>query len=157
ANALHLPLGAHITIVESERTVNTDPDDGTYSLIHQAGEFHIQAGSYGFETKEKAIDILKDETVEENFHLEEIPQATVTGEVIDETTNEPIEGAKVLLEEDANIKPVETDAEGNYSLTAYEGTYTLKVVAGGYHYGTIDITLENGDIEEMVELEPLYT
>src|SRR5699024_8164483 len=101
--------------------------------------------------------ILKDETVEENFHLEEIPQATVTGAVMDETTNEPIEGAKVLLEEDANIKPVETDAEGNYSLTAYEGTYTLKVVAGGYHYGTIDITLENGDIEEMVELEPLYT
>ena len=58
-----------------------------------------------------------------------------------QSTGEGVAGATLLLVEDANITPVETDANGNYSLTAYEGDYTLKVIARGYHSQEVAITI----------------
>ena len=66
-------------------------------------------------------------------------------------------GATLLLIEDANIQPVETDADGNFSLTAYEGTYTLKVMALNFHSQEVEITIGSDPIEVNLELDPYYT
>src|SRR5699024_3616795 len=88
--------------------------------------------------------------------LQELPQATISGTVTNEKTGDPIEGATVLLKEDANIEPVETDADGHFSLTAYEGTYTMQIVAKDYHSMEMDIDLD-GDKDDDIELERVYT
>src|SRR5699024_78686 len=120
------------------------------------GSFTVKAETYGYESDEQEVDVEADETAEANFKLEELAQSTVTGTVTDEATGEPIEGATLLLVEDANVEPVETDGDGNYSLTAYEDTYILKVMAKNYHGTEVEVDLNN-DVDLDIELEPFYT
>src|SRR5699024_8702512 len=88
------------------------------------------------------VEVEADQAVEANFTLDELDQATVTGTITNEATGDPIEGATLLLVEDANVEPVETDADGDYSLTAYEGTYTLKVMAKDYHGTEVEVDMK---------------
>lgn len=156
-NPTLLPLGAQVSVLESGRSVNTNPEDGTFSLTHAAGDFTVQAEAYGFESEQQTVTIEEDEVAQADFTLEEIDQYTVSGTITDEATGEPIEGATILLVEDANVTPVQSDAEGNYSLTAYEGTYTLKILARDYIGKEVEVSLEDGNAELDVVLEPLYT
>nr|WP_176555891.1 S8 family peptidase [Virgibacillus ndiopensis] len=156
-NPTLLPIGAQVSVLESGRSVNTNPEDGSYSLTHPAGTFTVQAGAYGFVSEQQTVTIEDGGVAEANFTLDEVPQGTVTGTITDQKTGEPIEGATILLVEDANVTPVETDAEGNYSITAYEGTYTLKVMARDYHSKEVEITVDGENVEADVELEPFYT
>nr|WP_090085049.1 S8 family peptidase [Lentibacillus persicus] len=151
-----LPISAEVSVLESGRSVTTDPATGEYSMTHAAGTFTLVAESYGFESKEQNVTLEADATAQADFTLDEVPQSTVTGTITDEQTGEPIEGATVLLVEDSNVTPVETDENGNYSITGYEGSYTLRVLAADYHSKEIDVTLDE-DIEQDVELEPFYT
>ncbi|EQB37268.1 hypothetical protein M948_01665 [Virgibacillus sp. CM-4] len=152
-----LPMSAQVSVLESGRSVATDPATGGYTLLHAAGDFTVKAEAYGFESQEQAVTVEADGTTEADFTLEEMDQFTVSGTVTDQQTGEPVSGATLLLEEDANVEPVTTDEEGNYSLTAYKGSYTLKVVASGYHGTEVEVSLEDGDVTENVELEPFYT
>ncbi|API90922.1 MULTISPECIES: S8 family peptidase [unclassified Virgibacillus] len=156
-NPTLLPMQAQVSVLESGRTVTTDPATGNYSLLHGAGDFTVKAEAYGFESQEQSVTIEADGTAEADFTLEEMDQYTVSGTVKDEQTGEPVSNATILVVEDANIDPVTTDEAGNYSLTAYRGTYTLKVLATGYHGTEKEIVLKDGDITENIELEPFYT
>jgi bacillopeptidase F len=150
-------LAAKVSVLESGRAVNTDPDDGSYSLLHAAGDFTLQAEAYGYQTSEQSATIVKDETSKVDFSLKKVEQNTVSGKITDEATGEPVEGATVMLVEDANIAPVESDADGNYSIKAYKDEYTVKVLAKNYHGKEVKVNLKDGDAELNIELEPLYT
>ncbi|MFJ7826052.1 S8 family serine peptidase [Psychrobacillus sp. NPDC096623] len=156
-NPTLLPLGAQVSVLESGRSVYSSPADGTYSLTHGAGTFTAKAEAYGFESEEKSVIIEADGTTTANFTLTEIAENTVSGSITDQSTGEGIEGATIILVEDANITPVVTDASGNYSLTAYEGDYTLKVIARGYHSQEVTITIGSDATVQNVALEPYYT
>lgn len=151
-----LPLGAQVSVLETGRSTNTNPQDGSYTLMHAAGTFTVMAEAYGFASEEQTVDFEADESVTANFVLDELPEGTVSGKVVNERTGEPIEGATLLLSEDANIEPVTTDEDGHYSLTGYEGTYTLKIVAKDYHSKDVEIEL-SGEVDLDIELEPFYT
>lgn len=156
-NPTLLPLGAQVSVLESGRSVYSNPADGTYSLMHGAGTFTAKAESYGFESEEKSVTIEADGTTTANFTLSEIEENTVSGVITDQSTGEGIEGATIILVEDANVTPVVTDASGNYSLTAYEGVYTLKIIARGYHSQEVSITIGSDATTKNIALEPFYT
>nr|WP_281417526.1 cell wall-binding repeat-containing protein [Lentibacillus saliphilus] len=156
ASPTTLPMEAHISVVESGRSATTDPATGAYSLRHAVGDYTVKAEAYGFESEEQTVTVAEEATVTANFNLQELPQGTISGAVTNEKTGNAIEGATVLLVEDANVMPVETDAAGNYELTAYEGTYTLKVMAKDFYSKEISVTVD-GDIEQDIALEPFYT
>ncbi|MFJ7934672.1 S8 family serine peptidase [Sporosarcina sp. NPDC096371] len=151
-----LPLGAQVSVLETGRSVHSNLADGKYSLNHGVGTFTAKAEAYGYQSKEQSVTIEADKSTKANFTLEEMPQATVSGSITDKSTGEGIEGATLLLLEDANITPVVTDVNGNYSITAYEGDYTLNVIARGYHSQKTTISVGN-DTAVNVELEPYYT
>lgn len=151
-----LPLSAQVTVLETGRSVSTNPADGTYSLIHTAGDFTVKAETYGFASQEQTVTVEEDAVSEVNFTLEELPQSTISGTVTNAKTGEPIEGATVLVVEDANVEPVATDSEGSFALTGYHGDYTLRVMARDYHSQDMNITLD-GDLTLDIELEPFYT
>jgi bacillopeptidase F len=151
-----IPLAAQVSVLETDRSVNTNPQDGSYNLMHAAGEFTLVAEAYGFSSGEQTVSVEADESTTANFVLDELEQGTVTGTVTNERTGEPIEGATLLLAEDANIDPVQTDASGNFTLTGYEGTYTLKIVAANFHSKEVEIDL-TGEVSLDIEMEPFYT
>lgn len=151
----HLPLEAKVTVLESGRSVATNPADGSYSLLHAAGDYTLLAESYGFRSSEQAVTIVTNEEVTANFVLHELPKGTISGQVTNAQTGEPIENARIFLVEDANVEPVVTDANGQYTLTAYEGTYTLKVVAPLYLDQEVEVNLEGGaQLVQNFALEP---
>ncbi|MBK3494777.1 S8 family serine peptidase [Viridibacillus sp. YIM B01967] len=156
-NPTLLPLGAQVSILESGRSVYSNPADGSYSLTHGAGTFTAKAEAYGFTSKQQSVSVKADGTSTANFTLKEVAQNAVSGKIIDKSTGEGIAGATILIVEDANIKPVVTDAEGNYSLTAYEGDYTLKVIARGYSGQETAIKIGQQATKQDFELKPFHT
>ena len=150
-----LPLDARVSVKETGRSVVTNPADGSYSLLHAAGDYTLLAESYGFRSAEQAVTIVANEEVTANFVLEELPKGTIAGQVTNAQTGQPIENARIFLVEDANVEPVATDENGHYTLTAYEGTYTLKVVAPLYVDQELEITVEGGaELVQDFALEP---
>ncbi len=150
-----LPLDASVTVLESDSTVNTDPSDGSFNLLHAAGDLTLQADAYGYQPSQKDVQLPEDGTVETNFTLDPIPQGEITGTVTNDQTGEPIEGATLMLLEDAAIEPVETGEDGTYAIEAYEGEYTLKVMAPNYHSTEVPVTIEaDSTVTVDVQLDP---
>ncbi|MGV3487087.1 MAG: S8 family serine peptidase [Tuberibacillus sp.] len=150
-----LPLSATVSVLETGRFVNTNPADGSYSLLHAAGTYTLKAETYGYQSAEQTVDVTRDGTATANFTLNPIPQGTITGTITNKATGEPVANATVMLMEDANIQPVHTDETGAFSITAYEGTYTMHVSAPNFYTSDVEVTVTgNGSTTKDVELRP---
>ncbi|WP_051359330.1 S8 family serine peptidase [Paucisalibacillus globulus] len=151
-----LPLDATVSVLENGRSVSTNPQDGSYSLMLPAGDYTLVAETYGFRAKEQAVTVNQDEAATANFVLEELPKVTVSGTITSDKSGNPIAGATLLLVEDANVEPVQTDENGNFSITAYEGTYTIKVLATDYYGQELEVTFDENKTLD-IALEPFFT
>nr|WP_026583445.1 S8 family peptidase [Bacillus sp. J33] len=150
-----LPLNAEVSVLESGRSVFTNPQDGSYEFMHASGDFTVQAEAYGYRSQTQSVNIPQDGEVTANFILEEIPKGTVTGVVTNEATGEPVADTTLLLIEDAAVQPVTTNENGEFTLTAYEGTYTLKAMAPSYYSKEQTITVEGESaLEVNISLKP---
>lgn len=150
-----LPLKAQVSVLETGRSTVTSPADGSYRLFHPAGEYTVVAESYGYRTDSQKVSVSRDGAVDVNFTLEKLATGNVSGTITDEQSGEPVEGATVFLVEDANIKPIVTNANGEFSFAAYEGTYTLRVIASLYHTQDLTITVKgNSENAQNVVLKP---
>ncbi|QTM97927.1 S8 family serine peptidase [Sediminibacillus dalangtanensis] len=150
-----LPLDATVTVLETDRSVDTNPADGSFRLLHGAGDYTLQADAYGFYAEEQAVEVPEEGSVEANFTLNPIPTGTVSGQVVNEETGEPIEGATLMLVEDAAVDPVETGADGSYSIEAYEGDYTIRVMAPDFHAKEVAVSIEGDETVELtIEMDP---
>lgn len=137
-----LPMRAEVSIVETGRSTYSSLQDGSYEIVHGAGSFTLQAEAYGYATETQPVMIENDGITEANFVLEELPQGTVSGVVTNEATGEPVPNATLLLVEDAAITPVQTNEQGEYSIEAYEGDYTLKAMAPSYYAKDTSIVID---------------
>ncbi|MGM9926106.1 MAG: S8 family serine peptidase [Bacillus sp. (in: firmicutes)] len=150
-----LPIQAAVSVLETGRSVYTSPQDGSYKLTHAAGAYTVKAEAYGFQSQTQSVNVAQDGTSTANFTLQETPSGTISGKIVNEQTGQPIEGATVFLVEDAAVVPVLSDAAGEYSMTAYEGTYTLKISAPSFHSTQATVTVEGGQsAEKNIELKP---
>lgn len=150
-----LPVDATVTVQETGRSVQTDPADGSYRLLQAAGDVTLEASAYGFHSSTAPVTVTEGTAVTQNFTLDPIAEGTVTGTVTNAQTGEPIAGANVYVIEDAAIEPIQTDDDGTYTLTAYEGTYTLKITAPSFKGTELEVTVTAEETtEQNVELEP---
>jgi subtilisin family serine protease len=149
------PLRATVSILESRRATPTNPEDGSYFMIHPAGTFTLRAEAYGYRSQDQTVEIPRDGNVEANFIMEEIPKGTIHGTVVDRVTQQPVANATLSLLEDAAIVPVKTDAEGGYTIEAYEGSYTLHIAGANYYAQDENITITgDSDAEVNIALKP---
>lgn len=150
-----LPADATVTVLETNRSVKTNPATGEYTFKHVAGDYHLQVETYGFYPQTKPVTIADNASATVNFDLEAIPTGQITGVITDERTNQPVADANVMVMEDANIAPVRTDANGAFTLTVLEGTYTLAISSADYYAKNVTVTAPpNGNVEANVALKP---
>ncbi len=150
-----LPIRAEVSVLESGRSVYTNPQDGSYELTHAAGSYTVKAEAYGYQSQNKSVNVTQDGTSTANFTLQETPSGTISGTVINKQTGQPIEGATVFVVEDAAVTPVVTNDSGQYSIKAYEGNYTLKISAQSYYSTEIAVSVAGGQSSEYnIELKP---
>ncbi|WP_312473721.1 S8 family serine peptidase [Neobacillus sp.] len=152
-----MPIRGKVSVLESRQYVNTNPENGTYKLAHAIGKYTVQAEAYGYQSKQQLVTFEKDKVLQADFTMKEIPKGTVSGVITDEKSGEAVEGVTLLLMEDANIAPVSTDKDGKYTITAYEGTYTMRAMRIGYHSQDVKMTI-NGDSQVLdIALKPFFT
>ncbi|PKR84589.1 S8 family peptidase [Heyndrickxia camelliae] len=157
-NPTLLPMGAQVSVLETGRSVYTDPANGQYQFSHAAGTYTLQAEAYGYQSEQQRVNIERDGVATANFVLHEIAKGHISGTVKNKSTGEPLQGATLLLVEDAAVTPVQTDENGHYDITAYEGNYTLKVLAPYYHSQEIAVTVNgNETTEKNINLEPIIS
>ncbi|MGG0285047.1 S8 family serine peptidase [Peribacillus butanolivorans] len=150
-----LPLQAQVSVLETGRSVYTNPQDGSYQLTHASGSYTLQAETYGYRSQTATVNVEQDATSTANFTLQEIPKGTINGTITNKITSEPVSGATVYFLEDAAIKPVTTNSDGEYTLSAYEGKYTLKVMAPSYYGSEASVTISDGNSSRKdIELKP---
>ncbi|PAE40345.1 S8 family serine peptidase [Bacillus sp. 7884-1] len=128
-----VPLSAHIQIVENGRLLATDPTEGSFGIKLPADEYHLLAEAYGFKQKIQTARVRKDASTNVAIQLSPLDKGIVKGTVKSSESKKTIKGATVKLIEDAAVAPLRTDASGKYSLTPFEGTYTLEVSAPYFH------------------------
>ncbi|MEH7353506.1 S8 family serine peptidase [Neobacillus drentensis] len=150
---MQLPMQAQVTVVESGRSVATNPTNGSFEMTHAAGTFTVIAESYGHHSQTKSVTIAKDGEATANFTLQEQEKGTVSGTIKNKASGQPVAGATVYVIEDANVQPVQTDENGHFSITAYEGDYTLKVISPHYYSQEASIILK-GNIEKNFDIKP---
>jgi 5-hydroxyisourate hydrolase-like protein (transthyretin family) len=82
-----------------------------------------------------------------------LEEGTITGVVVDASTDEPISGVEVELER--SDKSAETNADGEFTINNLEaGVYTLVVEVEGYETWTQQIELTSDEVEVEVKLQP---
>ncbi|MFW5435908.1 S8 family serine peptidase [Paenibacillus apiarius] len=132
AGQSRLPAAATVTIVETDRSAKTDLGTGRYKLQHPPGDYQMRVEAYGYRTVNQDVTIADKQPTVVDIHLQPLPKGTITGTVTDEETGTPIADASVRVMEDAHVPSVMTDANGNYTIEAYEGNYRLLVSSLGY-------------------------
>ncbi|MCM3704646.1 MULTISPECIES: S8 family serine peptidase [Cytobacillus] len=136
-----LPIGGKVTLLDSGYSVATNPANGTYVMMHNPGDFKIRAEAYGFHSKEQLVSIPENGIVQSDFNLQPLANGTIQGIVKDIATGKPLKDAVLSLVEDASITPVKTDSKGRFTLTAFEGSYTLHVFKNNYVYKELSVTI----------------
>ncbi|WP_236634747.1 cell wall-binding repeat-containing protein [Alteribacter lacisalsi] len=155
-----LPLAATLTVEETGRTVRTDPADGSYTLIHAASEdgepYTLTVESYGFYSETIELELEPDTVKQQSFVLDPVPTGEASGEVTDQRTGEPVEGASVSLAEDSRVSADTTDDTGTFTLEdVLEGSYTVLVTHPDYHSGEAEVEVTGGEVSNVsVELRP---
>ncbi|MCM3272826.1 S8 family serine peptidase [Paenibacillus elgii] len=127
-----LPADATVTVLETDRSTKTVTGTGRYTLKHPPGDYTLRVEAYGYRPVTRAVSIQKDRTVKADFHLQPLAKGRITGQITDRQTGKPIAGANVRTMEDLRTTPAITDAQGAFSMEAYEGDYTLLISALGY-------------------------
>ncbi|MBN3544127.1 S8 family serine peptidase [Fictibacillus barbaricus] len=146
-------MSAKITVLESGRSTTTTMD-GSYTLFQKPNEYTVQAEKYGYKTAKERVIVTKDGITTINFDLQPLPKGIIKGRITDPSNN-PIENATISLIEDAAIAPVKTDKNGHFSISGYEGTYSLRVSAPYRLYSSSEVTIKgNKETEKNIVLKP---
>ena len=106
---------------------------GAYYRLLMSGTVDASFSAYGYVTQDfTEIEILSDEATVIDVYLETAAGGPVMGSVLDGSTGEDIEGAKVSFL-NSPVLPVFTDANGVYEASEIiYNTYTVKVSKDGY-------------------------
>lgn len=142
-----LPANAVVTILETGRSVKTNPATGSFSITHagnKEGEsYTLRAVAYGYHPKEVKVSLKEGQTITEQIKLDPIKTGNIVGKVIEKATKKPITNARVRILEDSNYESVVTDSEGNFIISGvFAGEYTLRVTNESFYAENMKVTVE---------------
>ena len=142
--------GATVTILETGRTVKTDPVTGEYRMNLPAGTYTLRAEAYGHYPQDEVVVVEDGETSTQSFMLEEKPRGTIVGRVFDRYYLNPASYAEIRIVEDKKVAPVTADEDGYFTIPdVLVGTYTLKVTAEGFYTGEFPVTVNANEVTEV--------
>ncbi|OGO53390.1 MAG: hypothetical protein A2Z32_03545, partial [Chloroflexi bacterium RBG_16_69_14] len=124
--------GAKVTASAADRSNSAITGaDGTYLLFLPEGAWDVTADAFGYAPQvATGVEIVTDETTQQDFALVLLPRFTVSGTVVAAEDASPLEGAQVKAI-GTPVPPAESDAAGHYSFELPVGSYTLRASAGG--------------------------
>jgi len=140
------PLLADISILDHDidnSEVFTDPNVGDYHRMLFPGTYDVRYNAYGyFPQTIQNIQIFDNDIVIQNTQLEESPQFTINGVVLNAFNSDPIVNATIELL-NTPIDPIITNENGEYEiLCVFEDVYNLMISADGFSSIIEEITVD---------------
>jgi choice-of-anchor B domain-containing protein len=123
----------------------------------ESGTFSVRFKAIGFYDKIAEATLENGEITILNVELDPLPQFVFNGKVLDQSNQNPLEGAIVLMEGTEVNYETQTDAEGNFVIPdIYEGDYTLYIGLWGYE--NVGLLGQNitGQSSQTFELQRIY-
>ncbi len=113
--------------------------DGVYKTgSHLTGDFEVTVDAFGYAAESRTVTLENGVLTTENFILTPSERVSVSGIVVDETTNDPIENAQVKIIIDGFQYDAISDAMGQFLIEDFvTGTYDIIVGKWGYNYSII--------------------
>lgn len=134
--------------------LNFTNTEGFYQLKSYAGEFVFGAMKEGYATYFEIVNIEENASYEKSVLL--TPESSlVYGYITDFKTAKPLENAEVSLRDKSTLfrESDETDSNGYYEISIYEGEFYFNVNAENYYEYHDELTIEeNESIEKNVSL-----
>jgi large repetitive protein len=144
-----LPVaGASVVVGDADGVVaeTTTGADGRFSVVVPAGDYLVTVSTADFTGGSQAAEVAPGQTVDLAFTLVEL--ATISGQLLDEESGDPVEGATVTVLT-ANpgqfVASTTTDADGRYTLRVPPGAYELVFDLPGYDPTSRFVTVGPGD------------
>ncbi|MEW8970635.1 MAG: carboxypeptidase regulatory-like domain-containing protein, partial [Mesobacillus sp.] len=133
------PVQGTVTVTETGKTYEAD-EKGKFFAALEEGTYTLTVDAFGHASKEFTVSIENGEALNENFDLEPVDSGILSGKIIDASTKDAIEGAR--LEVIGTPVAVTTSLDGSYQATLPAGQYEVRVIAGGYKpiYQAVEIT-----------------
>jgi len=130
------PLAAQLSVLENSFSADTDPLDGSYSiLVEPSINQTVQVSSFGYVSQQQVVNVPADGTTVVDFTLVAAATGTVQGTVTDDG-GLPLSGVEVSVP-GTPATPVFTNGSGAYSLTLPGGaSYDLRFALTGYSVHT---------------------
>lgn len=134
-----------------ETDVNGDFESG----IATAGTYNVTFEKPGYIPVTISVDLNNGELTEVDVEMERLAEYVISGKVIKASDGSGVPNAQVRVVNDDFTFDMQTDASGNYTLEAFEGTYQIIAGAWGYLYAT-ETTDLTANVTSTVELEVGY-
>jgi mannose-6-phosphate isomerase-like protein (cupin superfamily) len=154
-----LPIeGAAVTIDPLRITVSTDAS-GNYEIPYvPEGSYPATASKYTYPSVTQELEVNFGQNTQLDFVMGQLALVTVSGTVVANDNNEPVENALITLSGFASYTTA-SDATGNFMIeNVYsQSNYSLMIEADGYetYIVPVHIELENIELGEIVLVEAL--
>ncbi len=143
------PLHAKIEILNhdiDESFIFSEEETGYYHRLIYEGTYDIEISCDGYVGQIiENVQVNNNELLSLDVVLENANVITVSGSIIDNETNEAIEGALISFNS-INSYTTTSDENGNFNIEEiYEGNYDFTIVKSGYQTYFENIVLEEGN------------
>ena len=130
---------------------------GNYATgLADTGKISVQFFLSGYHIKTLEVELNAGVVNMQNVELVPLQQVTISGQVIDEVTKAPIAMAKVIVFNDLYQETTETDGSGNFSLSSFEGNFSIVAGKWSYIHNFVVEDLQEDLTEVELALSPGY-
>ncbi len=150
-NSLGTPIAATITVGGNSKLEHTDLPVGDYHRLLLPGTYQITASANSFIPETVTVTVPQSGSVTQNFTLQPAMITNFQGQLRNLQGN-PVSGANIILNSDPQIT-VQTDTQGLFSFSIYEGDYQLSISAAGYTKIVQDIQIRQNDYRNIIIMQ----
>jgi choice-of-anchor B domain-containing protein len=145
--------GAKIAVTGTATSAPTDPFGGYKTGTAQGGTYTIRVSRPGYRPDERTAELRNGQTTVLDVALLPAQSLLASGTVLDEDTQAPLPGARVLLSNETDSVSLTTDAVGRYQTTLREGVYDVSAGQWGRQTKTVRdqlLTLDRNTLPTIV-------
>ncbi len=148
----------NVSIAASQPNLaNTDPNGEYKTGLATAGTYSVTFSHPAYESLTVPAELDNGEITILNVDLNPLPSQSVSGLVVEESSGDPIPGAKVLIRGEAVSYETTSDANGNFNFSSVlEADYEIFAGAWGYRNAGLTTNVQGGPAEITIALGDGY-
>lgn len=146
--------GVNVQIVTTEANLGESNLLGVYKTgLATTGTYDVTYSKPGYYSKTVSVQLKTDQLTLQNIALDPLPIYSIAGQLVNSETNEIIPNTQITLQGGGLEYITDIDANGNFSLDIFEGTYTIEAIVWGYHYTMIQQVIDENKSDLLVPMQ----